>query len=466
MARFGQGLNPQLSAVDYSPIMQGTQIAAQGIAQGGQNIGNALAGLGQQIGQGIKEYQANKEQRDIYGGLVESKSQRLLSQLPQLQQMGVQVEGFDKLSAQIKEAPKMSLGKLKALNSELDAYMAQAEKTVGLKIQGAQLAQLEADARSQRAIATAFSPGFPAADRSPQSLLGAAASRGASAKDLSLVANAIKDLQPPKQQQGRVVSENEFNSMVARGLDVKGVPQNDGNVLVTQVSPFAAPAPTFGQVPAGGSIQYNRGTGAYEFKQVGPNPDEAKKAESVKNFKDVTQNVIGAFLKLDELGGTIKPDSSFLQNISARVTASDLGQVVAGAFGEEAQTLRNQIEGAKPLILGAIMQSTGMSARALDSNAELKFWLSSLADPKKDMYSQLVALDVLDRRFGDGNTLSEMLADRPDVVKQIRARSSRELAAKPINLKQEDLKKQESEQGQSLQLRPLSPAAQKYLRKG
>lgn len=55
MARFGQGLNPQLSAVDYSPIMQGTQVAAQGIAQGGAAIGNALAGLGQQFGAALEK---------------------------------------------------------------------------------------------------------------------------------------------------------------------------------------------------------------------------------------------------------------------------------------------------------------------------------------------------------------------------------------------------------------------------
>ena len=50
-------------------------------------------------------------------------------------------------------------------------------------------------------------------------------------------------------------------------------------------------------------------------------------------------------------------------------------------------------------------------------------------DPKKDMLSNLVALDVIDRRFGDGKLLSKMLEDNEPLLKTIRGRSAREGAA-------------------------------------
>ena len=54
MATFGQGINAQLGAIDYSAYQRGA-------AQGAQNIGQGLANLGQELGAGLKkrgEYKA------------------------------------------------------------------------------------------------------------------------------------------------------------------------------------------------------------------------------------------------------------------------------------------------------------------------------------------------------------------------------------------------------------------------
>ena len=56
MATFGQGINAQLGAIDYSPIQRGSAVGAQLAAQGGQMIGQGLSNLGQEIGKGVETY--------------------------------------------------------------------------------------------------------------------------------------------------------------------------------------------------------------------------------------------------------------------------------------------------------------------------------------------------------------------------------------------------------------------------
>ena len=53
MATFGQGINPQLGAIDYSPILRGSLAGAQMAAQGSQMIGQGIASLGEEAGKGF-----------------------------------------------------------------------------------------------------------------------------------------------------------------------------------------------------------------------------------------------------------------------------------------------------------------------------------------------------------------------------------------------------------------------------
>ena len=56
MAVFGQGINPALGRIDYSPYAQGAAMGAQGIAQG-------IAALGQGAAQGVQNYLKRKEEK-------------------------------------------------------------------------------------------------------------------------------------------------------------------------------------------------------------------------------------------------------------------------------------------------------------------------------------------------------------------------------------------------------------------
>jgi hypothetical protein len=70
MATFGQGINPQFGAIDYSPILKGSVAGAEMAAKGGQMIGQGLANLGQEVGQGIQKYAEQKKKNAERDGRV------------------------------------------------------------------------------------------------------------------------------------------------------------------------------------------------------------------------------------------------------------------------------------------------------------------------------------------------------------------------------------------------------------
>lgn len=138
------------------------------------------------------------------------------------------------------------------------------------------------------------------------------------------------------------------------------------------------------------------------------------------------------YLALDNAGGIINPDRSAVENIRARGAVSDLGQAAAGAVGSENQAIRQSINNSRPLLLQSIMQATGMSARALDSNKELEFYLQAVSDPKRDLFSNLAAIDALDKTFGLGNVLQQNLP--PELYKRVSEMSSGMLQQRPIQM--------------------------------
>jgi hypothetical protein len=113
MATFGQGINAQLGAIDYSPIQRGSAVGAQLAAQGGQMIGEGLA-------QGIQQYTKKKEERDMYTSGIESKMGRIVSAM----------KDFAANPAAYNNVPPVS-------QEELNTYTTNAQKAIGGSI-GAQ----------------------------------------------------------------------------------------------------------------------------------------------------------------------------------------------------------------------------------------------------------------------------------------------------------------------------------------
>lgn len=136
-----------------------------------------------------------------------------------------------------------------------------------------------------------------------------------------------------------------------------------------------------GKEPASAKAEETRGTG--------------KKAvdEQVANLRDL-------YSQLDEGGGIVDPDKGTLANAKAWTASSGPGQFLGRIAGTKNQSARNQIAQQRPLLLRAIMSATGMSARSLDSNTELKLWLAAATDPTLDVAANRAALDNIERQYG------------------------------------------------------------------
>lgn len=226
MARFGQGINPQLSAVDYSPIMQGTQIAAQGIAQSGAAIGNALAGLGQQIGSGLQQRAEYKAQIKAGNDAIKAIS-GLKNIPPEIQAMAQQAQ-------QRLQDPNLSLVEQAKIGAQVNQLFG---GVMQMGIQG--MMQQQAEQAKQERIAKALAPLAPGAPyASPTIAAQEALVRGAPSETVQTYLSA----QPkPEAMQGTVISEQDLIDARARGIDLTATPLGGGRYLATRAGSVAAP---------------------------------------------------------------------------------------------------------------------------------------------------------------------------------------------------------------------------------
>jgi hypothetical protein len=146
----GSTVNPALGRIDYSPITQGAQSAAQSIQNAGQVTGQMYANLGQQISGGIQQYQKNKEERDFYEAQARSKIGEAIQSMNQFKanpkvygnKAPIRPEMLESVS--IEDIPKISLGKLKGYVTELDGIL---QKSRGALSEANAIRQAEKPAR-------------------------------------------------------------------------------------------------------------------------------------------------------------------------------------------------------------------------------------------------------------------------------------------------------------------------------
>ena len=167
MATFGQGINPQFGAIDYSPILKGSVAGAEMAAKGGQMIGQGLANLGQEVGKGIATYQLNKKIVADAIGEIEGAAQNpaVLKYLTNEANKGTAAKLFKKLGT----TGTLSINDATTLSGSVRSFMAQQAITDKLEQQRQELeiqrGNMEANqmgASAQYATATRGKPtGIP-----------------------------------------------------------------------------------------------------------------------------------------------------------------------------------------------------------------------------------------------------------------------------------------------------------------
>lgn len=143
------------------------------------------------------------------------------------------------------------------------------------------------------------------------------------------------------------------------------------------------------------------GEAAGEIRGKGEITPKEQKERGQKQVSLAVSDLKSKYEDLDKSGGIVNPDKGAMENIGASVKSSGPGQFTQGIVGTKEQSLRNDIKSMEPVIINSIRQATGMSAKAMDSNAELLFYRAAVK--AGDVKAQISALDRIDKLYGLGN---------------------------------------------------------------
>lgn len=126
---------------------------------------------------------------------------------------------------------------------------------------------------------------------------------------------------------------------------------------------------------------------------------ETRKADGAREMSRVLKTMLDEYKSLDEARGITNTNRGVLDNVQAYARASDTGQVIGRMAGSKDQSARDTINAMKPQVLSAVIAASGMSAKQLDSNAEMKLWLSATSDPQTSYQTVLKVTDNLLKKF-------------------------------------------------------------------
>ena len=130
---------------------------------------------------------------------------------------------------------------------------------------------------------------------------------------------------------------------------------------------------------------------------------DANKAAGAADVDLAVGTLRDAYDRLDQGGGITNTNKGTLDNIVAGSSSSAPGQMVGKMLGTKNQSARNEIEMTRPALLAALMKATGMSAKQMDSNAELKLWMRTATDPTLDIQANRAALSKIEQKYLRGS---------------------------------------------------------------
>lgn len=124
---------------------------------------------------------------------------------------------------------------------------------------------------------------------------------------------------------------------------------------------------------------------------------EEKALKGAEKIDELAQNLAENFNKLKEVGGIQSAGEGF------NPMEIPFAQGIAKIANTKAQSYRNKINSQKQAAKFAIMEATGMSAKAVDSNQEAKAILDSIGSEVGDYDSAIFAVQEFANRYGTGN---------------------------------------------------------------
>jgi hypothetical protein len=406
---FGGGVRPELGKTDYSGYLQGALTGAQGVAAGGSAIGQGIANAGQQIGTAVKEYYIKKEKKQL-SNQANTLITGMIKKYPEQAQnlFGIQIgaDGNPDPGA-VKSivdslTPAGAMGLFQNLNKEEEAKdlaTQTASVTRILEGQGSMDAPVDRpDGYDPRAIQAGRNQALN--NQYIQSQITANTAGKAPNAFTAIYNNGVRawvEENPDTKITGTVLKKIATDAQKAAA---------SGNSVTVQ-----APQP----IPdKGWKYNYNEQGQVVSQSMIPGGPAELEalgKKQSSENLSIALGDMAGALVGLANLNATVSPTQTGAENISSKVRGSAAGQFVGAAMGTQEQSFRQQYSNIKPVVLNAVRNATNMSAKAMDSDVELKLYLSQLGHENNDIISNVAALHAINQQYGG---LS-------DVIKQVMA---------------------------------------------
>jgi hypothetical protein len=120
---------------------------------------------------------------------------------------------------------------------------------------------------------------------------------------------------------------------------------------------------------------------------------------------EVIGNLASKYQGLASKGGMTSTNRGVMENIGSYLANTAAGQELGKMTATQQQSLRNEIKSASPILLQSIKKATGMTAKEMDSNADVKRWMEAMSTTSFDIESVLGILKSLNKQFGSGDVI-------------------------------------------------------------
>lgn len=364
----GSTVNPALGRIDYSPITQGAQSAAQSIQNAGQAYGQMFSNLGQQISGGIQQYQQNKQKRDFLETQVRSNIGEAIQSMNRFKansaayggEAPIRPEAFESIS--LGELPRLPIGKLEALVTQTEKLL-QKPRAIESFIQQQALTDAANRQRNAR-IAAAMSPtqsnapfylGRPMQPDTPEALTKRLVEAGLSFPEAIAAARAPSEIRK---------TEAETRAL---GAKQPALPSYQQQRLDTEVAAF--------------TNKYKRQPNADElgsiFSKIDqgilPNPYASKVAEGLYNEYKAANSAVQQF---ESINNQISMIDKGNLNVGFTGEISQGIDKLRSIFGDKqaAERVSNTeiIESVLGRDLMSAINTAGLTTRSFDTPAEMK----------------------------------------------------------------------------------------------
>jgi hypothetical protein len=126
---------------------------------------------------------------------------------------------------------------------------------------------------------------------------------------------------------------------------------------------------------------------------------EVKKEEGKSSLQMTIDALRGYYRDLDSMHAIPSSDRGTMSNVGTSVQSSGLGQFLGEVTGTKAQQIRDQIKSTRTQLLNDIRNATGMTGSQINSDAELRTWLTTVTDPTKMVGGNYEILDNIEKKY-------------------------------------------------------------------